>query len=68
LDFTAEENRQVLPFYFPPNKGASPLLFRYRLTVVGNDGRQISSDQWHDSRETGLILGSYQLAPLMAEE
>lgn len=68
LVFTAEENRQHLPFYFPADKGASPLLFRYRLSVVSNDGRQSSSDQWHDSHETGLILGSYQLAPLMSEE
>lgn len=68
LIFTSEQNRQHLPLYFPANKGASPLLFRYQLTVVGNDGRQTRSDQWYDSHEMGLILGSYQLQPLMDGE
>ena len=68
LEFTEESGAQQLKLYFPGNKGPSPLLFRYRLSVVRNDGQQISSAEWYDSHEMGLILGSYQLSPLLSKE
>ncbi|MBN1377636.1 MAG: hypothetical protein JXA04_00210 [Gammaproteobacteria bacterium] len=68
LTFTTEANKQQLQLYFPDNKGVSPLLFRYRINAVRNDGKQISSEEWHDSHEMGLILGSYQLSPMLSEE
>lgn len=66
IELTSESNiSENLVIYLPQGKGADALLFRYRMSIVQNDGSIISNPEWTDSRTRNLFLGSSQIEPML---
>ncbi|WP_456473285.1 hypothetical protein [Desulfolithobacter sp.] len=59
-----EEGGSEFTLYLPSTLGENPLLYRYQLRVVTEDGEMFREEQWHDGRELMQFIGAAQLRPL----
>ncbi len=68
IELTEEENMHSgLVIYQPSNKGAEPLLYKYRLKLVTSDGHVILDENWNDSRTLSQFFGSSQIEPILGD-
>ena len=65
ITLTADNNvSENLMVYVPSDKGADPLLYKYRLEAVTQTGQTRMAAQWEDARKLTQFFGSSQLEML----
>ena len=66
LELTEENNiHQDMVIYEPENRGAEPLLYRYRLKLITAEGKSFFEHSWHDSHTASQFFGASQIEPVM---
>ena len=68
VELTAEKKRdETMRIYMPKNpKRPDPLLFKYRISVILENGESIQGP-WQKSRDTALYIGTRQLEPILSD-
>jgi hypothetical protein len=61
---TEEAPSHTLALFYPDGK-SEPLLFKYRIKIIMQSGETILSPEWVNAKEMELILGAYQITPLL---
>ena len=64
---TADANvDDTVRIYMPQNaKRPDPLLYKYQIGVVKNDGSEVTGAQWYDGRSLNLFIGSSQVSQVL---
>lgn len=68
VQLTAEENlNEEVRLFVPDNRGANPLLYRYKVQAVTNSGQSFEQPEWMDGRGLSQFFGTVQLEELLSD-
>lgn len=68
LALTADANESSdLMVFIPGDRGANPLLYKYRLEAITETGESHLEPEWHDARKLGQFFGSSHLEGLLGD-
>ena len=59
---------QTIGIFPPQKKSGQPLLFRYRLKLITNDGTSVAQDVWQDAKSLSAFFGARQIEPMLEPE
>jgi len=69
VTLTADENEnETLTIFIPTDKGADPLLYKYRVEAITETGETYMAQNWEDSRKLTQFFGSSQVETLFDDE
>jgi hypothetical protein len=69
VTLTVDENEnENLTIYIPTDRGANPLLYKYRLEVITESGETWMASGWEKSTKLTQFFGSSQVEALLDEE